>query len=372
MDISLTEKLQALPAAPGVYLMKDARGNVIYVGKSKNLKNRVRSYFQNSKAHPPKTKKLVRHLKDFELILTDTEFEAFMLECRLIKELQPLYNRKMKSPRSYTYITVALTGELRGIEITGSRAEQDGRLCFGPYTSSRSTVERAVQGLKDCLKINCSRPSATKSPCLNHSLGLCIGMCLGGDAMERYNQILNRIMAMLAGADTGILEELKQRMLEASERYDFEAAAKYRDTVDAVNALVNKEKVIEFAEGNRNIAVIEELEDHVAKLFLIKGSSVLFSETYIAEDTSMDQLRQEIRFHIVDRFALNVDPLPVEIGKHEIDEAQIIYSYLTGSSCRYIIIPEEWLDPEECCTMLDEAIARLLSSQTNIMEGCYR
>jgi excinuclease ABC subunit C len=356
--MNLREKLQALPSTPGVYLMKDSQGHIIYVGKSKNLKNRVRSYFQNSKAHSPKVKQLVQHLKDFELLLTDTEFEAFMLECRLIKEHKPLYNRKMKTPQSYTYINIQPEHGLRRIRTDSHPAETGGSLNFGPYTS-RSTVERAVQGIQESMKLMCSGTSSRNSPCLNHSLGLCMGVCLGGETVAAYDRIIDGIVSLLNGADTGILDAMTQRMTEAAENYEFESAAKYRDYIHAVNILLRKEKVIEFTEENHNIAIIETIGDCVVKLFLIKGNRQLSSRKYNVNDAGKELLHAEVKAHILHTFKQASTALPLEIGKHDIDEAQIIYSYLKGSSVSHLIFSEELLKQENH-SGLDEALHQLL------------
>lgn len=134
--------------------MKDSQGQTLYVGKAKNLKNRVQSYFRNSTNHSPKIKKLVKHLRDFDYIQTDTEFEAFMLECQLIKSIKPLYNRMMKSPQSFIYISIGLIGNHRKIDIVFEPNENDGKVYLGPFTSRRN-VERAIRALKDCFKLNC-------------------------------------------------------------------------------------------------------------------------------------------------------------------------------------------------------------------------
>lgn len=156
--------------------MKDSLNSIIYVGKSKNLKSRVGSYFQNSKSHTPKVMKMVKNIRDFEYILTDTEFEAFMLECKLIHEIKHEYNRKMKSPMSYTYIKIGTKEKYPKIEISSECSDIDNNLYFGPYTS-RNTVERGIEGLKTWGKILCSSNFEKASPCLNYSLGSCIGMC---------------------------------------------------------------------------------------------------------------------------------------------------------------------------------------------------
>jgi excinuclease ABC subunit C len=137
--LNLKEKIKIIPSAPGVYLMKDSLQSIIYVGKSKDLKSRVSSYFINSKSHSPTVVKLVKNIKDFEYILTDTEFEAFMLECKLIREIKPMYNKKMKSPLSYTYIKIHK--DYTNIETSTESVQDDGNFYFGPYTS-KGTVEK--------------------------------------------------------------------------------------------------------------------------------------------------------------------------------------------------------------------------------------
>ena len=241
--MDLKEKIKKLPPSPGVYLMKDSLNRVIYVGKSKNLKNRVGSYFHNSKSHSPKVVKLVKNLKDFEYILTDTEFEAFMLECKLIKEIKPIYNKQMKSPKSYSYIKIKVNENYPSIELTNDVNESDGNIYFGPYTN-KNTVERALQGIKEYFKILCTNNSFRASACLNYSLGLCIGICMNDTSRAQYLDIVNKIIELLNGTDKSIVEAIEYTMNQASEKFDFEEAAKYRDYLSAVNYLIGKIKVV--------------------------------------------------------------------------------------------------------------------------------
>lgn len=360
--MNLKDKVKNLPSSPGVYLMKDSLGMIIYVGKAKVLKRRVQSYFQNSRAHPQKIVKLVKNIKDFEYLLTDTEFEAFMLECKLIKEYKPLFNKMMKNLLTYTYIVIGMDTEIRSIGITHNPIENDGNLYFGPFTS-KHTVERAIQAIKECYKIDCSNPSKKKTACLNYSLGLCIGICLGGSAIEQYNTIIDKIIALLNGTDMSILEEMKQKMLDASEKFDFITAAKYRDDIDLINFLLNKEKIIEFTEDNKNIAMMEYLNNSTIKLFLIKGNQVLLSEKYLLEGTDIYQLRAMVKKNILAYF--KGPSTTLKVCRDDIDEAQIIYNYLKSSSCSYIIIPENWLHTENNSD-LEGAINKLLSIQNKV------
>lgn len=355
---NLKEKAKKLPASPGVYLMKDSQGHIIYVGKSKNLKSRVQSYFQNSRNHSSKVLKLIKHLKDFDIIQTDTEFEAFMLECQLIKEIKPLYNKLMKSSQAYTYIRILMNNGTSRLELVNHIDEKDGSRYFGPF-SSKSTVEKAIKGLKEYFKIECSNPTNRHTPCLNYSLGLCIGMCFDYSAVERYQQIIERVIALFSGTDTSILVHMEQKMTQASQDFDFEKAAKLRDYCEAIKSLLKKEKVIEFTINNKNIVVFEFVDSANLKIFLIKRNKVLFKQLYKINGRGMEQLGQSIRENILTYFNSSGQPSNLDINKDEIDEAQIIYSYLQSNACQYLIIPEYWLYTENHPN-IDRAINELV------------
>lgn len=359
--MDLKEKIKILPHSSGVYLMKDSLDSIIYVGKSKNLKNRVGSYFQNSKSHSPKVLKLVKNLKDFDYILTDTEFEAFMLECKLIKEIKPIYNKQMKSPNSYTYIKIRINEEYPDIEISNECNESDGNLYFGPYTN-RNTVERGLQGIKECCKILCNSNLQRNSSCLNYSLGLCIGMCLDNTPKQQYLDIVDNIILLLNGKDKSIIEKMKSNMNMASENFDFELAAKYRDYLNSLISLIDKVKIVEYTKENKNIVLIEHIGNGNIKFFLIKANKILFSKKYLLTDSDSKQIKCILRKHIL--FYFNNKPLEdsVKIGKDEVDEAQIIYTYLKSRSnnCKYSIISEKCLNDLSYIN-IDNTINKLLS-----------
>ena len=338
--------------------MKDSQGMIIYVGKAKNLKRRVQSYFQQSKNHPQKIIKLVQNIKDFDYILTDTEFEAFMLECKLIRERKPLFNKMMKSPQSYSYIAIEMNKSFRTLEISSTKNEQDGRLYFGPYPS-KNRVEQAIIGIKESFKILCTSNNKSNTPCLNYSLGLCIGMCRGGSALLEYNKILENIIALLSGANIDILEEMKKRMAVASENFDFEVAAKYRDRIDAISFLINKGKVIDFTEKNKNIVVLENLSEESYKLFLIKRNQILYSEKFIADSVEVEELAARIKNYFKQETLSSTH----EVSKDEIDEAQIIYRYLKGSHCSYFTIPDKWLQKKTNAS-IEKALIKLLNRKS--------
>jgi excinuclease ABC subunit C len=341
----LKERANNLPLSPGVYLMKDKLGHTIYVGKAKKLKLRVQSYFQNQKNHSQKVKKLVQTINDFEVIQTDTEFEAFLLENQLIKEIKPIFNSRMKSPQTYPYIVIRTKNKMREIEITNQpdHTNDSTSLVFGPYTSKNAVVT-AIEGLKDFFQIKCSKPTKRNVACLNYSLGLCIGMCLGGPAVEQYEKTIDKIIGLLKGADKSILDEIKQKMNLASENLDFKTAAKYRDNLDAVQYLTRGKKVITFAKSTKNIVVIEPLAKSIIKVFYIQGNQVLHKEKYDLNTQGIEQLKLNILFQIQASFNVKKKNSSHKIEQDELDEAQIIYNYLRGSSCRHMVIPQKWLN----------------------------
>jgi excinuclease ABC subunit C len=338
--------------------MKDSHGGILYVGKAKNLKKRVQTYFQNTKSHSPKVEKLVKHLKDFDYILTDTEFEAFLKECSLIQELKPHYNSKMKNPQAYSYIVIQVDQEYQRIIVTSNPNKEENYLVFGPY-ASKGTVERALEGIKDYFKINCTNPKMN-SACLNYSLGLCMGMCLGGPAIKQYNEIVTKIIALLNGTDQSILDEMEQKMVSASEQFNFESAAKYRDLIDLIHYLLSRKKVIEFTEANQNILVIEPLNADKIKLFLIKGNKVLFQEKFPLNCSDIE-LKSIIKSYISTYFTTVEQESSLQISRFEIDQAQIIYSYLKSNNCSFIMIPENWFKTENQSN-IDNALHKLLAS----------
>jgi excinuclease ABC subunit C len=335
--VDLKEKTKNLPSCSGVYLMKDSLNTIIYVGKSKNLKSRVSSYFTNSKSHSPKVVKLVKNLKDFDYIITDTEFEAFMLECKLIKEIKPIYNKLMKNPISYSYIKVALNSKYPEIDLSDTYCIDDGNMYFGPYTSSNK-IERALHGLKEHYKILCSNKFKSSSACLNYSLGLCMGLCMEDFSKGKYLSVVDKIIALLKGANTGVIEELEYKMLDAVNKLDFETAAKYRDYIEAINYTLNRTNMINYMDLNRNVILIENLDKDSIKFFLIKDNKIIFNEKFnlISTNQLIEYLTKITSDHFTNVSLSNSS----YFDKDAIDEAHIIFSYIQSkaNNCRYSIL----------------------------------
>lgn len=355
--MEIKEKVKKLPFSPGVYLMKDSLDTIIYVGKSKNLRSRVGSYFVNSKAHSSKVIKLVKNLKDFDYILTDTEFEALLLECKLIKEIKPIYNRQMKSPKGYCYIKINMDEKYPSLEVCNELDASNEKLYFGPYTN-KNTVEKALYGIKEHSKILCTNSSRKALGCLKYSMNLCIGMCTGKLSHECYIALVEKITKLLNGTDLTILEEMEQKMNIAAESFDFEGAAKYRDYIKSVKHLINTTKIISFIEANKNIALVEFLNNKEIKFFLTKYNKLIFSEKYKLNSLKTDEIKNNIKTNFFGALKNSIS-----IGRDEIDEAHIIYNYLKSKkdACEYMVIKEEWIDQMDSSNLdraVDEFVAK--------------
>ncbi|WP_080848377.1 GIY-YIG nuclease family protein [Cytobacillus gottheilii] len=356
--MNIKDKAKQLPSSPGVYLMKDSSNYIIYVGKSKSLKSRVQSYMNHSKNHTKKVERLVDHLTDFDYILTDTEFEAFILECELIKELKPTYNRKMKTPKSYSYLKIQRDTHSPSIKLTNTKNNDDGSLYFGPYTGQR-TIENALNGMKLFYKIDCNHPMNHRTPCFNYTIGKCMGICFKSSAMEEYRRILDKIIDLLHGTDTKILQEMEEKMIEAAADFHFEMAAEIKTWLKSAEILYKKGQVLQFTNENNYILVMEYLEENKMKLFLIRRNKVLYKQIY---DLREEHLKQLILTHLHPH--LKTESLPaVEINQDELDEAQIIYSYLNSNACEYVIVPEQSLYGR-VENGVEQAVHNLLYSKT--------
>ena len=242
----LRKKAMQLPLTPGVYLMKNSSSEIIYVGKAKALKNRVSQYFGSEHNHTVKVRKMVENVDDFDVILTDSEFEALVLECSLIKQHSPKYNILLKDDKGYSYIKVT-PGKWRNIYAVLQR-EDDGAKYIGPYMSSfaaRNTVDEAkkIFRLPQCSKVF-PRDFGKSRPCLNFFIGQCSGVCSGKVPFSQYNEAVEDALAFIKEGGTAALADLQKRMEDAAENLEFEKAARLRDRIAAIKRLGGKQKVM--------------------------------------------------------------------------------------------------------------------------------
>ncbi len=331
----IKEKLKTLPMSPGVYLMKNEDGAVIYVGKSKVLKNRVSSYFINSKSHTVKTLRLVENIYDFDYILTDSEVEALILECNLIKKYMPKYNILLKDDKQYPYIKITIQEEFPRIFIT-RKLVRDGSRYFGPYMSAGNTKE-TLEIIRKIFKIrNCSRvlprDIGKDRPCLYYHIGQCSAPCDGRISSEEYSEMFGKISSVLSG-DYSILEDaLTEKMYKASEKLEFEKAAGYRDSIAHLKALSEKQKIISTNEDNRDIiGFFSDGRDCCVQLFYMRGGKMLGSEKYVFEN--FEDTPPELISSFIKQFYFSATSIPGEILiPTEIEDRAEISDWLSGKS----------------------------------------
>ncbi|WP_139024109.1 GIY-YIG nuclease family protein [Desulfosporosinus sp. OT] len=326
--MDFTELLKQLPQSPGIYMMRDSSENIIYVGKAKNLKNRVSQYFQNQKNRAPKVHEMIHNIYTFNYLVTDTELDAFIEECRLIKEIKPRYNKQMKNDRNYNYIKIP--PELYPKVTKVNEKADDGALYFGPFTSPHR-VETTIEFLKDFYPIRkCTSPGLVKrtNGCLFQQLDTCLGVCTGQVSPEEYGVYIKKIQQLLNGNDRAAVQELHKRMDMAIENLQFEKAAKYKEYSLGLRHVIGKQRLVQSSSKNRNILAVEFIDNMLAKLFLIKGNKLLYRKAFnyvIAADSP--EFRQYLKQIMREKFVIEKSNI-CRLTQHDIDETQIIYSYL--------------------------------------------
>lgn len=311
MNDVLEEKLKKLPARPGVYMMKDAAGTIIYVGKAKVLKNRVRQYFQNSKAHSAKTLALVSRIADLEYIICDSEMEALVLESNLIKENKPKYNIMLKDDKHYPYIKITLNERFPRIMYV-RRIENDGAKYFGPYPSGYS-IKETMALVKDIFMLpHCSRSFPRDigkgRACLYYAMGKCAAPCIGKTDEKTYREQFSDIVYFLEGNDGEITKSLEEKMHAAAQNTEFELAAQLRDRIASVKNLREKQKVITENGGDTDVLAVAAADSLAsAEVFYIRGGRLIGSDSFDLSDavyTDETQLMNEFlqRFYSRENF----------------------------------------------------------------------
>ena len=281
MNETIAEKLKTLPDSPGVYIMRDADGTIIYVGKAKILKNRVRQYF-HGRDHAPKVAAMIEKIADFEYILTDTEFEALCLECNLIKKHKPRYNILLKDDKGYPFIRISADAFPR-ISLARKK-ENDGAQYFGPYPSS-SVVYETIDVLRRIFHIqHCTKKFPEEigraRPCLYHAMHRCLAPCAGTTSADEYKKIFLEIVRFLNGEHTRLIRDLEEKMEKAAENLEFEAAAAYRDKVDGIRRIARNQKVISGRKDADIFALRTEEDMAVFTVFFLRNGKLLGSRTY--------------------------------------------------------------------------------------------
>lgn len=332
---NIKEKLKNLPMCPGVYIMHDTDGNVIYVGKSKLLKNRVSQYFMHSKNHTPKTVAMVENVADFDYIMTDTEVEALVLECNLIKKYRPKYNILLKDDKQYPYIKLTMNEDYPRIYMT-RRVSRDGAKYFGPYMSSYM-VKNALETIKRVFKIrSCSkilpRDIGKSRPCLYYHIGQCSAPCANKITQEEYKEAFDQIANILEGKYDDIISDLQQKMYSASENLEFEKAARYRDRMESLKILGEKQKIISASADNRDIIGVFKSEfESCIQIFYMRDGKIQGSEYFVFND--MYASPPELISEFMKQYYFTATNIPNEILiSEEIEDKDGIEDWLTAKA----------------------------------------
>ncbi|MFR7994667.1 MAG: excinuclease ABC subunit UvrC [Clostridium sp.] len=324
--------IKNLPDKPGVYLMKNSLGEVIYVGKAKVLKNRVKSYFQKSKNHSEKVKVMVKNIAEFEYIVTDSEMEALILECNLIKKYSPKYNILLKDDKFYPFIKITVNDDYPRVFVT-RRFAKDGSKYFGPYTNGSAVYETLdliykIFPLRNC-KLVIKENGEKVRPCLNYHIKKCLGPCGGHISKEEYGKMINDIIDILSGKETYITKMLKSDMEKAAEELEFEKAASLRDKILSINAIAEKQKIFKTMEGDEDFINIEQDEkDSCIQVFFSRDGKVIGREHFIFENTANESIGEIIE-DFIGSFYGGTAKIPKTIYVPQIDNFDLMEEYLT-------------------------------------------
>lgn len=358
------EELKKLPARPGVYLMHDARDNIIYVGKAVNLRNRVRSYFRDSTVKSPKIQKMVSLIARFEYIVTDSELEALVLENNLIKEHNPKYNTMLKDDKTYPYIKVTV-GEAFPRVLFSRQMKKDKSRYFGPFTSA-AAVKDTIELLNKLFKLrtcnrNLPRDCGLDRPCLNYHIGQCAAPCQGKIGREEYRKNVDRALEFLNGNYGMILDELQAKMEAAAGALEFEEAARIRDLHNSVKQVSQKQKITDNdGEDKDIIALDKDGSEAVVQVFFVRGGKLIGREHFYMTRVE-DSDKAQILLDFVKQFYAGTPFVPRElILQREIEEIPVLEEWLSARRGGRVFIRVPKKGQKEKLVELAEKNARMV------------
>ncbi len=369
MEISehIQSILATLPGKPGCYLMKNAEGKVIYVGKAISLKNRVRSYFHADSSHDQKTRRLVREIADIEWIVVGSELEALILEMNLIKKYRPKYNVRLKDDKRYPYIKIHWQEDFPHVTVTRLMQDDGGRY-FGPYTSAWA-VHQTLDVLRRVFPyLTCDRQITGQDPrpCLYYDIRLCLGPCIGAVSREQYRQMIADLQSFLEGRSEPVLERIQREMEQAAEALHFERAAALRDKIKALQAVTERQKVV-FSPDYKDsdvLALARSDGDACVQVFFIRGGKLIGREYFVLEGTE-DVADAEVMAQFIQQFYSEAATVPDQLMlPEEIEEARIIQEWMRsrrGGEKVEIFVPKEG-PQQELLRMATENAVETLSA----------
>ncbi|MEY8267467.1 excinuclease ABC subunit UvrC [Lachnospiraceae bacterium 64-25] len=361
------EELKKLPNCPGVYIMRDDKDNIIYVGKAINLHSRVRSYFRKNIGRGPQIDKMVTLISRFEYIVTDSELEALVLENNLIKEHSPKYNTLLKDDKTYPYIKVTM-GEVYPRVLFSRQMKKDKSRYFGPYTSAaavKDTIDliNKLYQLRTCNK-SLPKECGNDRACLNYHIKQCTAPCQGNISKEQYQEQVRKALEFLNGSYQETLKELEQKMQEAAERLEFEEAVRYRDLYNSVKQIASKQKITDSdGEDKDIIALAVEDKDAVVQVFFIRDGKLIGREHFYMTHVSYTPKKQ-ILLDFVKQFYAGTPFIPRELMlQEEIEDVEVIEQWLTRRRGGRVYIKVPKIGTKEKLVELAAKNAALVLSQ---------
>jgi excinuclease ABC subunit C len=328
----ITEQIKGLPSSPGVYLFKDARGNILYVGKAVNLKHRVVSYFGGGQKLTPKLGRMVSKIADLEYFVTASEQEALILELNLIKRHRPRYNVRLKDDKTFPYLKIDLAEDWPRVHIT-RRLEANGGRYFGPFASARS-IRQTLKLLKGIFPFrSCSKPitGTDARPCLEYHIGNCLAPCIGAVSRQEYAEVIRQVILFLEGKQERVVKELKGQMERASEAMDFEKAARLRDQIQAVEQVVEGQRIAARVKGEQDaIAFKEDKDQAYVQVFFIRGGKLIGRESFLLQGTS-DEAPGQVMSGFIQQFYASAPHIPpLLLLQHPVEDAAMLQDWLSA------------------------------------------
>lgn len=336
----IEEELKKLPGKPGVYIMHGEKDEIIYVGKAVSLKNRVRQYFQSSRNKGAKIEQMVTHITRFEYIVTDSELEALVLECNLIKEHRPKYNTMLKDDKTYPFIKVTVNEPYPRV-LFSRTMKKDKAKYFGPYTSSTAVKDvielvRKIYMVRSCNR-NLPRDCGKDRPCLYYHMKQCTAPCQGNVSEEAYKQNIGQVLHFLNGNYKETIDQLTEKMMAASEEMRFEDAAGYRDLINSIRRIGERQKITTYGEEDRDIIAVamdesEDLreQDAVVQVFFMRGGRLIGRDHFFLRVARGDT-KAQVLSSFLKQFYAGTPFIPAEIMMQtEIEDGEIIEDWLTS------------------------------------------
>ena len=370
MPLPLVEqRLEATPERPGVYLMKDARGTVLYVGKASVLRNRLRTYFGSPSAQANKTRRMMGHVHDFEYIVTDTEAEALILENTLIKRYKPRYNARLKDDKTYPYLKIDLNEEFPRVYIT-RRVAKDGARYFGPFATA-NTVRKSMDLVKRLFPYRSCTKAITGTdprPCLEYYINRCVAPCTGYASREEYAQVIDQVIMFMEGDTDAVTQDLEDNMTQAAERLEFERAAVLRDRIKAVERVAEERriKVDSGPEVDKNhpwqagmdvIALAQGSAEAWVEVFFIRKGKLIGREHFFMEGAQDDAPGVVIGQFIKQFYGSALTIPPRIVTQHPVEDEDLVTEWLRGlrGGAVRLIWPQRGVNKQLVETVADNA-----------------